>query len=258
MLDLAPVILTFLALLGLGIGSFINAAVLRVNASESLMGRSQCPHCHHTLAWYTLIPVASYLALRGACLYCHQPIAPHYPIVEAVTAILFVVVGLFHLNQPLALVVSSITVAVCVAIFLSDYLFYTIPDAITLPALVVISVGQWLIGMEWWSIGLGIVIGAGVFGLQYLVSRGRWVGAGDIRFGAVIGAAVAWPNILVALFLAYVLGAVVAVPLLLRKRKAMKDALPFGTFLAIACVATLFFGDSIVHWYLYALLRLPS
>ena len=171
MLDITPLILCILALLGLGIGSFINAAVLRVNASESLMGRSQCPHCHHTLAWYTLIPVASYLALRGACLYCRKPIAAHYPIVEATTAGLFLVVGLLYLNQPVAMVVALIAVAVCVAIFLSDYLFYTIPDAISLPALLVISVGQWLAGVVWWQIVLGIVVGAGVFALQYLLSR---------------------------------------------------------------------------------------
>lgn len=257
-LDLTPLWLSILALLGLGIGSFINAAVLRINATESLMGRSQCPHCHHTLAWYTLIPVASYVVLRGACLYCRKPIAIHYPLVEAATAILFVVIGLLYLAQPLTMVVALITVALCVAIFLSDYLFYTIPDAISLPGIVVVVIGQWLSGVAWWQIGLGLAVGAGVFALQYLLSRGRWVGSGDIRFGALIGAAVTWPNIIVALFIAYVSGALVAVPLLMRKRKTMQDALPFGTFLALACIITVLCGDFIVQWYLYDFLRLPA
>lgn len=257
MFDLTPLVLVFLALLGLGIGSFINAAVLRLNAEQTLMGRSQCPHCHHVLAWYTLIPLASYLALQGRCLYCRHPIAPHYLVVEAVTATLFVLAGLLFMEQPLQLALVAFTSAVCVAIFLSDYLFYTIPDAISLPALVVVVLGQWLIGTPWYQILLGIAIGAGVFALQYLLSRGRWVGSGDIRFGAMIGAAVAWPNTLLALFLAYVGGALVALPLLLRKQKKMNDAMPFGTFLAVACIITLYLGDQIVDWYLYEILRLP-
>lgn len=258
MFDFALLNLTILALLGLGIGSFINAAVLRLNAEETLMGRSRCPQCHHVLAWYTLVPVASYLALRGACLYCKHRIAPHYPAVEAVTAALFVVAGLLYLDEPVKLVVAVCTVAICVAIFLSDYLFYTIPDAISLSGLIVITIGQLVAGVAWQSVAAGIVAGASVFGLQYLLSRGRWVGSGDIRFGAFIGAATAWPNVIVSLFIAYVLGALVALPMLLRKQKKMNDALPFGTFLAVACLVTVFCGDAIVHWYLYDLLRLPA
>ncbi len=257
MLDMATLVVIFLALFGLGIGSFINAAVLRLNASQSLLGRSQCPQCGHVLAWYTLIPVASYLALRGQCLYCGKRIAPHYLVVEVITATLFVLAGLFYMDQPLQLALVTFTSAVCVAIFLSDYLFYTIPDAISLPALVVVTIAQWLVGTPWYMILLGIAVGSGVFAVQFLLSRGRWVGSGDIRFGAMIGAAVAWPNIVLTLFIAYVGGALIAIPLLLRKQKKMNDALPFGTFLAIACIVTLFFGQHIMQWYLYEILRLP-
>lgn len=244
-----------LAAFGLGIGSFLNVAVLRLNAEETLLGRSHCMHCKKTLPWFTLIPVLSYIGLGGKCYFCHQSIAAHYALVEAVTAALFFSLTLFFITDPVRLAVYLIIAALCVAIFLSDYLFYTIPDAFTLPGIVIATVGQIILGAPWWNWLLGLAIGAGIFALQYGVSRGRWVGSGDIRFGAMMGVVLAWPNILVGLFLAYVLGALVALPLLLRRSKKMQDAMPFGTFLAVATIITLLFGDQIVQWYVYDLLQ---
>lgn len=243
-----------LAALGLGIGSFLNVAVLRLNAEETILGRSHCMHCKKTLPWFTLVPVLSYIGLGGKCYFCRQPIAAYYALVEASTAALFFTLTLFYSGDPVRLALYLIITALCVAIFLSDYLFFTIPDAFTLPGIVLAAVGQLVLGTPWWQWLLGLAIGSGVFGLQYAVSHGRWVGSGDIRFGAMMGAVLAWPNILVGLFLAYVLGAVVALPLLLRRSKKMNDAMPFGTFLAVATISTLLFGDAIVHWYVYDLL----
>jgi len=240
-----------LAVFGLGIGSFLNVVVLRMNAGESIGGRSHCPHCHHQLPWFTLIPVLSYIGLGGKCFFCHKPIAVHYPLIELTTALLFFIFTIWFIQQPVELAFYLILATICVGIFLSDYLFYTIPDALTLPGIGLAIVGQLLLGEDWWRWVLGLAIGGGLFALQYVFSRGRWVGSGDIRLGLMMGVVLSWPNIVVGLFLAYLLGGLTVLPLLLRGQKGMKDAVPFGTFLAIATIITVLFGDVLVQWYLY-------
>lgn len=240
-----------LAALGLGIGSFMNVVVLRLNAQESLRGRSHCPQCHRTLPWFALFPVFSYIGLGGKCFFCHKPIALFYPVVELTTASLFFMLTLWFIQQPVQLAVYAIITALCIGIFLSDYLFYTIPDALTLPGIAIALAGQLLLGEPLTHLGLGIAIGGGLFLLQYVVSRKKWVGNGDIRLGVLMGLILSWPNILVGLFLAYVLGGITVLPLLLQRRKGLKDQVPFGTFLTVATIVTLLFGDVLVQWYLY-------
>ncbi|EKD79541.1 MAG: type II secretory pathway, prepilin signal peptidase PulO [uncultured bacterium] len=229
----------------------MNVVVLRLNAKKSLGGRSACPQCHNTLPWYTLIPVFSYIALGGKCAFCKHTIAIYYPLVELAMGVLFFVLTIWFIDQPIQLIVYASVVALCVGIFLSDYLFYTIPDALTVPGIIIALLGQIMLGEPWWSIGLGVIVGGGVFALQYLLSRGRWVGSGDIRLGLMMGAILAWPNIVVGLFLAYVFGGIAVLPLLLRHTKGMKDQVPFGTFLTVATIVTVLFGDVLVQWYLY-------
>lgn len=229
----------------------MNVVVLRLNAQESLRGRSHCPQCHHTLPWFALFPVFSYIGLGGKCFFCHKPIALFYPVVELTTAVLFFMLTLWFIQQPVQLAVYAIITALCIGIFLSDYLFYTIPDALTLPGIVVAALGQVLLGERLIYLGLGLAIGGGIFLLQYVISRKKWVGSGDIRLGVLMGLILSWPNILVGLFLAYVLGGITVLPLLLQRRKGMKDQVPFGTFLTVATVVTLLFGDVLVQWYLY-------
>jgi prepilin signal peptidase PulO-like enzyme (type II secretory pathway) len=99
------------------------------------------------------------------------------------------------------------------------------------------------------SLALGIALGAGFFAAQYAVSGGRWIGGGDIRLGALMGALLGWQSLLVALFLAYVSGALVAVPLLARRTKQWGSTIPFGTFLSVGALIALYFGADIIAWY---------
>lgn len=229
----------------------MNVVVLRLNARASLRGRSHCPQCHTQLPWFTLIPVLSYIGLGGKCFFCHKLIAPHYPLVELSMAFIFFMLAVWFIDQPIQLALYAMISALCIAIFLSDYLFTTIPDALTLPGIGLAVVGQVILGEQWWQWLLGGAIGGGIFLLQYIFSRGRWVGSGDIRLGVLMGVILSWPNILVGLFLAYVLGGLTVLPLLWQRRKGMKDQVPFGTFLTVATVVTLLFGDVLVQWYLY-------
>lgn len=240
-------------LLGLGIGSFINVAVDRFHAGQSLLGRSRCPHCTTILPWYTLIPVFSYVALRGRCHFCGKTIAIQYPLVELATAILFVLIAIRFWTAPAEMLWHIAMGAILIMIFLSDLKYYEIPDAFSLPGLVIAVGGQLIFDTDIWKVIVGILIGGGIFLIQYVVSKGKWVGGGDIRLGALLGAYLAWPGTLVGLFLAYLLGGTVAVVLLLCRVKRIGDRLPFGTALTIATIVAVFFGDRILQWYVYEL-----
>lgn len=247
--------LIVVALFGAGIGSFINVVVDRVQAKQSLGGRSRCPHCHHVLPWFCLIPVISYLALRARCHFCAQPIALQYPVVELITAALFVLAAIWFWSQPWVLLWHCGMIAFLIMIFLYDLKYYLIPDVFSLPGIALALIGQLAFGTPLWNIALGMAVGAGVFMLQHLVSRGRWIGGGDIRLGALLGAYLAWPLTVVGLFFAYMFGAAAALTMLFLKKKKFGDVLPFGTALAAATVFTVFFGEDMLWWYLYDVLR---
>lgn len=245
----------WVAVLGLGIGSFINVVVDRLQAGESLHGRSYCPHCRHRLPWYCLIPVVSYVALRAHCHFCRRPIALQYPVVEVSAGALFALAALWFIADPWRLAWHLAMFSILLMIFLYDLKYYMIPDVFSLTGLVLAVIGQIVFGTAWWSIGLGMGVGASIFLIQYLVSRGRWIGGGDVRLGVLLGAYLAWPLTLVGLFFAYIFGAVAALFLLARHQKQFGDKLPFGTALAVATVFTVFFGQDILWWYLYGIFR---
>ncbi|MFA5995108.1 MAG: prepilin peptidase [Patescibacteria group bacterium] len=248
------VIIIITVLAGLGIGSFLNVVILRTNSKESWLGRSHCPACLTTLSWYELFPVASYIGIRGRCLHCKAGIAWQYPVVESVTAIIFGILGAWFWAEPLKLTIYAVYSALLIVLFVYDLKYYLLPDRFTLPGIMIAIIGGLLLGMNPINIMLGIITGAGFFLMQFLISRGKWVGGGDVRFGALMGAMVGWPNITVTLLLAYALGTVVAVPLLIWRRKTMQDRLPFGTFLSVATWLGLLYGTPLVYWYMHNVL----
>jgi len=253
-----PLIIIFAILLGASIGSFINAAVYRVAKHQSVIkGRSRCVKCGQILAWYDLIPIFSYLILRGKCRQCDKSISIQYILVEIVMGSLFVVAFYFRLpvieisnTEALLLLRDLFAVSVLVFLFVFDLRYYLLPDIVTIPATIIILILSLLIGVPWWSLLVAVAIGAGFFALQFVVSKGKWIGGGDIRFGALMGALLAWPNILVGLFFAYLIGAIVGGLLLAIGRKKMGSQLPFGTFLAIGTTIGLWWGNGIINIYL--------
>lgn len=244
------------ALMGLGIGSFFNVVIFRLPESESIQGRSRCPHCKHQLSWYELIPVASYVFLAGKCRHCEVSISLQYPVVELIMATLFVIIAQWFWPNPIQIVIYTIYTALLILIFIYDLKYYLIPDAFTLPGIVLAIIGAFILGISPLNLAIGMTVGGGLFSLQYLISKGRWIGGGDIRLGFLLGAMLGWPNVLVSLFTAYLVGAAVAIGLMIRGRKTMKDMLPFGTFLSIATIFSFLWGDAIIHWYFYDILNL--
>ena len=243
-------------LFGLIIGSFINCLIYRLKNKKSLGGRSFCPKCKKQINWYDNIPLLSYFLLRAKCRWCREKISFQYPLVELITAILFLVVFLATYNLQLTtynllLILRNWTfTAFLIIIFLYDLKYYLIPDKISLPAMVVALIFNIFLYNIFINYLLAALIAAGFFFLQFIVSRGQWIGGGDIRLGLLIGLMLGWPNVLAALIIAYILGSIIGLGLIITKRATMKSQVPLGTFLSVGTLVALLWSEQIINWYL--------
>ena len=243
---LIPVLIVVLSLIE---GSFLTALIHRLYTGVSIVwGRSACPHCRHVLNPADLVPLLSYLALRGRCRYCRKPIRWTYPAIEA--AVLIANLGLFlRFGMSATFIFDAVVTGFLIVIFVYDQQHQLILDRVALPGAAIALLGHLLLGRSLFELLLGGILGAGFFLVQYVVSRGRWIGGGDIRLGLLMGFALGWPHILVALFGAYVLGATVSVGLILTRRVRWTSMVPFGTFLSVATYLTMIAGGPILDWY---------
>jgi len=243
-------ITAFLFIFGSIIGSFLNVVVYRLKHQQSFIkGRSYCPHCRHTLGFWDLIPIFSFIFLRGRCHYCRQKISWQYPLVELSAALLSVLAYLrFDLTSSFFL--TTIVGFFLIVIFVYDLRYYLILDEVIIPAVfLVIILDLVFFRSQFTDFIWGGIIGGGFFLVQYLISNGKWIGGGDIRLGLLMGLALGVSHVLAALFIAYVLGAIFAIVLLSLKKKKMKSQIPFGTFLSLATITVLLYGDQIINFY---------
>ena len=244
---------------GLAIGSFLNCVICRLEKRESfLRDRSRCPHCQKELSWKDLVPLLSFLILRRRCRYCRQKISLQYPLVELATGILFVFIAIFNfqlstynlLNACFLFLVSCFLII----IFVYDLKHYIIPDKVIYPAIFAALVFNFLPrqifsgGFNQFSI-LSAFGAAGFFFLIVLVSRGRWMGVGDIKLAFLMGLILGFPDILIALFLAFFFGAIIGIGLIISGKKTLRSEVPFGPFLVTGAFLALFFGENIIRWY---------
>lgn len=238
--------------IGLITGSFLNAVIFRLHAQESLWGRSRCRTCLKTLPWYLNIPIASFVIVRGRCKFCKKKISWQYPLVECAAGVLFVITYLqatgynphvFTYSNLLFFFRNSIFLSFLIVIFVYDLRWYYILDAVTLPAGIIASIANIALGIHWMSLLLGAIIGGGFFLIQFVISRGKWIGGGDIRLGVVMGLMLGAKFVLIALFVAYVTGALVSIFFILFGYKSFSSRIPFGTFLAFGTLTALLYGE---------------
>ncbi len=257
-------IIFFVFLLGIIVGSFLNCLIWRVYKSKSIRGRSSCPHCGQMIRWSDNIPIFSYLFLRGKCRSCQNTISIQYPLVEFVSGLLFVCVFILHSYSTSVLDVFLVLgilkdwfiISVLIFVFVFDLRWYLIPDKVILPSMAIILIFNLILGGDWLDLAISAIIGSGFFLIQFLISRGKWIGGGDIRLGLFLGLALGEYRLtILTLFLAYFIGGMVALGLLATGKKTWSQKIPFGIFLTVATVVALFWGENIVVWYLGLLIN---
>ena len=239
-----------LFLLGASFGSFLNVLVYRLPKGEDfLISRSFCPNCRNKLVWYDLIPVLSFLILKCRCRFCQKKISWQYPAVELISG-LFFVSAIFWVNTAPEYILYLAVVSFFISLFVFDIKEYIIPDKISLPAIVVIA----FLNIFFFGNALGIVLGGLIGGIwflaQFLISKGRWVGGGDIRLGILGGVLLGHPLIWLSLMVAYIGGSIIALFMILVGKKKIGDKLPFATLLLPAFFVTWLWGDIIWAYYL--------
>lgn len=252
---------TFIALIifiiGLICGSFLNSVVYRMKDLMSIFNeRSHCPHCKKVIKWYDLIPLFSFITLGGKCRQCSRKISWQYPLIELATALVFLVL---YLNFGITVYSVSLMVVslFLVAIFVYDLYYEIIPDIMMLPAItvwVVVWIGMLIfkygLGASFIDLLWGALIGGGFIGFLVLITKGKGMGGADIKLAFLLGFILGWPNVIVGLISAFILGAIVGIFLVIGKTKKMKSSIPFGPFLIAGFYFALFYGEKVINWYL--------
>ncbi len=243
--------------IGSVLGSFLNVCIYRMPRDQSVVRpRSRCPHCGQPIAWHDNIPLLSFLRLRGACRRCGGPIAWRYPLVELLTACSTVAV-LHRFGAGVAGLVYLLFVCALIVVSFIDLEFQIIPDEISLGGLAAGLLLSLLVpalhgtDSRWLSLGrsvIGLAVGGGLLYLTGLLGdaifRKESMGGGDIKLLAMAGSLLGWQGVTVTFFLAPVLALVPGFVVLLRKRS---HVIPYGPFLSLGLIITLFVGDELVR-----------
>ena len=259
---------TILFVLGLCLGSFINALVWRLqNKRDWVHERSECVDCRHKLSAKDLIPVISWLVLRGKCRYCKKPISTQYPIVELVTAGLFTV-SYVAWPKPLTtfllfkLVMWLLLLVVLTALSVYDLRTMLLPDKLVSFAAVLTIVyvlGSVIILNDKFVVMrdafFGLIAFGGLFYLLFQVSKGKWIGGGDVKLGFVLGAWLGNPFLsLLAIFAASLLGTIIVAGTSVFKKIELNAKLPFGPLLIAGTIIVTLYGSQIIDKYLWYVL----
>jgi leader peptidase (prepilin peptidase)/N-methyltransferase len=256
MIDTLPAALFIAAAAAFGavIGSFLNVVIYRLPLGKSTVWPSSaCPHCARELSWYENIPVASFVALRGRCRTCGARISLQYPLVEALTAVMFAAAWWYYGPGPL---LASRLVFGCalIVLFAIDLEHHQLPDEITKPGIVVGFLFSLITKPGWKASLIGILVGYGVlYGVReayYRVRHEEGLGRGDLKMLAMVGAFLGWQLTLLTLMLASFSGTFIGMIMIATKRGGMKTALPFGVFIALGAAAAASIGPALLEWYL--------
>ncbi len=253
----------FAGALGACLGSFANVLIIRWHEGSSMLGRSACPHCKHQIRAHHLVPVLSWLLLRGRCPDCHKAIHAQYPIVEALGAAIGVIVAFrappFSIESGPHFWFELILLCAMLVPLVMDIRWKELPveylAALGLIASIFNVAGFGAVSStldvqaRLASVLLAITLAVMFFGLQILLSRGRWLGLGDVWLGAAMGAILGWPLLGVAVYLAYLLGGSLAIAGLLSGRLRRGDLMPFAPALISGLVLSLWYGPYLLQWF---------
>lgn len=245
----------FSFIFGLLIGSFINCMAWRLYKEETIFGRSHCPKCLKQIKWYDNIPLLSFALLRGKCRSCAKKISWQYPAVELACGILFYLAFLNFGHSPLLLLKIFIAIAVLVLVFIFDFRWYLIPVSVLIwTAIVMIILGALTYSGNFGFFIVSLLISMAsallFFGAQYLITRGKGLGEGDIWLGVFLAAIfVNLKDLSISILSAYFIGSIVGLAFIVLGKKHWSSKLPLGVFLSLGALISLFFGQAIYTWY---------
>lgn len=241
----------FIFILGLLIGSFLNVCIYRIPREESISyPPSHCTNCSSRIKWYDLIPVVSFIFLKGKCRNCSEKISIKYPVIELVTGILFVCTY-FKYGFTVELVKYCLLLSLLIVIGIIDYsttdvyLKTTLTGAIIGLIFIIINV---ISGNGFIDDVYGALIGGGLISLIILTTHG--MGWGDAEICFMCGLFLGWKLTLLMFFLSFIIGGISGVILIVSKRKTRKDYIPFGPFISIAAVIAILLGNEIISLYI--------
>lgn len=247
------IILIFVFIYGLAIGSFLNVCIFRIPRQEEVVKKhSHCMTCGYTLRWYDNIPLFSYLFLRGKCRKCGTRLSLQYPLVEGLNGILYVVIFLAN-GLTWSSVVYCLLTSALIVLSVIDWRTFTIPNGINLFILILgvitTAVDGYMNGIGTISNHLiGMVAVSGFLLVLYLVSAGRAIGGGDIKLMAAVGLIIGWKESILAFFLGCVIGSVIHV--IRMKVSGAQHRLAMGPYLAVGIFLTICWGRIAIDWYL--------
>jgi leader peptidase (prepilin peptidase)/N-methyltransferase len=237
------------------IGSFLNVCILRIPGNISIVfPPSQCPKCENKIKWYDNIPVLSYIILMGKCRFCKTKISIQYPIVE-ILAGFFAFYSVFSFSLSLKALFVFIFICALIVISFIDLEHKIIPDIISLPGIIIFFAAALVIGeIPFFDLVLGVLTGGGtlylIAVLYYFASKKEGMGGGDIKLLAMIGAFTGYKGVFFTIFASSLTGTLVGIIAMIIKGKDMKYAVPFGPFLSLGAVIYIFFGKTLVFYYL--------
>lgn len=256
-----------LFLLGAVIGSFLNVVIYRTVTEESwVTGRSHCENCLKQIRWYDNVPLLSYFLLGGKCRFCRAPIAISHPVIEFLCGSLFVwwywggtfffklTEQPFHYVQPFFWLLVGVLLLI---IFFADILYWIIPDeavgllaGLTFLYRLSLTLSHVMQPTDFARTIVGAFLCCVAFWALWFFTKGKGMGLGDVKFAIPFALLLGWPNMILGIFLSFVIGSIVAILLLLVKKKKMKQTIPFGPFMVISLFITLVWGNQILGWYL--------
>ncbi len=239
---------TMIFLFGVVIGSFLNVCILRIPKHEDIVKtRSHCMSCGHTLSWYDMFPLFSYLFLGGRCRYCKAKLSVQYPLVEALNGILYVGIVLAHgVNLDSALLCFLASALLVLSVI--DFRTYEIPFGINL-LILGLGIARCVLDMHNLADHLiGLVSVSALLALLYYASKGRAIGGGDVKLMAACGLFLGWKLVIFAFLLGCVLGAVIHV--LRMKLSGQDHVLAMGPYLSAGVFVAALWGDRLIGWYL--------
>jgi prepilin signal peptidase PulO-like enzyme (type II secretory pathway) len=245
-----PVFVSLFALVcGMAFGSFVTVLINRLYSNKPgiIWGRSQCSSCHQILPASQLIPLLSYVKQHGESKCCQKRIPAQYPLIEITFGLTWLLFWHFSAQYGLTLQQFLITNGLLI-LFVYDLLYLTVDRRLTVPFLVILFAAALQNGTISTAI-TGALVGGFIFLLQYLVTRGKSIGEGDVDLGLIMGAILGFPHVFLAIVIAYLTGSLLLVPLWLLGLITKNTRIPLGAFLLPATILFVFAGPQIWHIY---------